>query len=422
MRLFKEAGIYLVSGGLNRLAPFLLLPLLTRSLSTADFGLVSLFQVALSFLTATLGSGLQLNIPRTFFVWTRERFAAHLFNVLLVLVASATIFLALALATAALTRDFFGIPDRWLVALPILAGMSMLNLLNLTLLRCEQRPVAYGVVEVSSTALNLLLSIVLVAYFSLGWEGRAASIAIPTVLYGVVALWHLRSRSYLAAEPSRESVREIVAFSLPLMPHALAAVVISVSDRFFLAALRGSEEVGIYSVGYSFGMVVMLFTDAFAKAWSPWLLRSMATATEADRRGAVRITYLYLLALVVGTTVYAWLAVRLLPLVVGPEFVAASRYIPWVCAGYVAFGIYQVFFPYLVLMSQTKFLAFSSVLAAAANLIANYVLIRSHGAIGAAWATILSYCISAALVGGFVIRRYPMPWLTAFARPAAPSP
>ena len=414
--MFREAALYLVSGGLNRLVPFLLLPFLTRALSPTDFGLVSLFQVALSFLTATLGSGLQLNVPRTFFAWPRERFAAYLYNVLLVLAGSVALFLLVALVAASLTRDVFGIPDRWVLALPVLAGMSMLNLFNLTVLRCEQRPVAYGAVEVSATALNLLLSIVLVAWFGLGWEGRAAGIAIPVLLYGVFALWYLRTRGFVIPEPSRESVREIVAFSLPLMPHTVAAVVISVSDRFFLEALRGTDEVGIYSVGYNFGMVVMLFTDAFAKAWSPWLLRSMTNATDADKRRVVRITWAYLALLLVGTALYAWLAVRLLPFVVGPQFVGARVFVPWVCAGYVAFGVYQIFFPYLVLLDRTKFLAFSSVLAALINLAANWILIREYGAIGAAWATILSYCISAGLVTGYVIRRYPMPWRAGLAR------
>jgi O-antigen/teichoic acid export membrane protein len=251
---------------------------------------------------------------------------------------------------------------------------------------------------------------VLVVSLSLGWEGRAIGIAAPIVLYGLFALWHLRARGFLVAAPSRESVREITIFSLPLMPHTLASVVIASSDRFFLETLRGSAEVGVYSVGYSFGMVVMLFTDAFAKAWSPWLLRSMKDADAGEKRRVVRVTYRYLAVLLAGTALYAWLAVRVLPLMVGPDFVAGRVYIPWVCAGYAAFGVYQIFFPYLVLMERTHFLAFSSGLAALVNLAANYVLIGEYGAIGGAWATLLSYCISAGLVAGYVIRRYPMPW------------
>ena len=414
--MIREAGIYLVSGGLNRLTPFLLLPLLTRYLTATDYGVLALFQVTLSFLTVALGSGMQLNIPRTFFTWKKDDFAAYLFNLLIVLMASVCIFVGLAIIVAALSGDFFGIPDRWLIALPILAGMSMLNLFNLSVLRCERRPTAYGVVEVSATLLNLLLSIVLVGYLSLGWEGRALGIALPTILYGVLALWHLRSRRYFVAAPSRKSLRDIVVFSLPLMPHTMASVLIAASDRFFLEALRSREEVGIYSVGYSFGMVVMLFTEAFAKAWTPWLLRSMATATEAEKRGVVRVTYRYLVALVIGATIYAWLAVRVLPFVVGADFLGAAVYVPWICAGYVAFGVYQIFFPYLVLMDRTRFLALSSVLAAIANLFGNYVLIGEYGPIGAAWATILAYCISAALVSGYVIKRYPMPWRAALSQ------
>ena len=86
-----------------------------------------------------------------------------------------------------------------------------------------------------------------------------------------------------AADParcSRDGAAPGLAFGLPRVPHAAAQQVIAVGDKFILPIVPSrSPNVGVYSMGVSFGLTQKLFLSAFESAWAPFYY---ATAREPD--------------------------------------------------------------------------------------------------------------------------------------------
>jgi O-antigen/teichoic acid export membrane protein len=408
--MFKAPLVYLLSNILGKGVPFLLLPLLTSCLNTLEFGIVAIVQLGFQFSQAFSGLSLNLNIPRKFFSQTQEEAAVQIFNLYLILIISCISLLGVVVVLIFLYGAPFGIPQRWLLAMPLVSAMAMSNLFNLTLTRTRQRPMLFMGFEVTHAMLNLGLTIYFVVFRAMSWEGRVLGISLATLTFGVIGLVSIMRQGFFRARFSWRVVRETLHISLPLVPHTLAGVIITVSDRLFIAEMLGLKELGIYSVGYSFGMVVALFSDAFIKAWSPWFYKTLNTAGGNSRERIVKYTYGYLLALCLGAVVYSLLATWLLPLVVADQYFSANIYIPWVCLSYVAFGFYQIFFPYLVYCNKTRLIAIATVTAASANLVCNYFLIGKFGAIGATYATSISFFISAVLVAIFATRHVEMPW------------
>jgi O-antigen/teichoic acid export membrane protein len=171
------------------------------------------------------------------------------------------------------------------------------------------------------------------------------------------------------------------------------------------------ETVGIYSVGYTFGLVVILFTDAFIKAWNPWFFKSLSDPIDNHKRAVVKYTYLYVFCVFLLALGIAFMAKWILPFVVDERFYGAEEYIVWIALGYAVHGIYKIFFPYMVLINKTHLLAYSSVIAALVNLVLNYWWIKSVGAIGAAYATIAAFMVSTIIVIHFQRKFYKMPWI-----------
>ena len=158
-------------------------------------------------------------------------------------------------------------------------------------------------------------------------------------------------------------------------------------------------------------MVVLLFTSAFLKAWSPWFYKMLSDINEKKKRNIVRYSYLYILAtflIAFGVSIFAKF---IIPYVVDSSYAGAEVYVFWIAIGYAVHGIYKIFFPYLVHISKTSFLAVSTVIAAVLNLFFNYFLIKEFGAIGAAYSTVLSFIISASLVFWYQQKHFNMPWL-----------
>lgn len=408
--MVKASIIYLTSSLFGKAVPFLLLPLLTTYLTPAEFGLVAIIQLTIQFSQAFSGLCLNVNIPRKYFSQTKDERAVLVFNLYLVLFFSSFVLFGILAILALFSDDVFGIPERWLLIMPVLSFMGMSNLINLTLIRTREKPFVFMGFEVTQSLLNLLLSVYFIVFIGMAWEGRVIAIAFSMLVFGILAIISLAKQGCFKVSLNLEVVRDVLSVSVPLIPHAIAGVIITVSDRFFIEEMIGMEAVGIYSVGYYFGMVVMLFSDAFVKAWSPWFFKKMTVGGVADKETIVKYTYIYLLVLVVGAVLYSFVAVWILPFVVAEEYLSAVEYIPWICFGYISFGVYQIFFPYLVYCKKTQLVAVATVNAACINLIGNYYLIDLYGAIGAAYSTIIAFSLSASIVAWYSRKLVSMPW------------
>lgn len=408
--MIRNAIIYLGSSVANKAAPFLLLPLITRFLTPAEFGALSMFLVVNGLFFAVIGMGIHTNISKNFFAVSRNELAVLIGNMLFILFVVSLVILAGCLGLAVTVDELFSMPAELWLAFPVLSFMMMVNTINLTLLRNEGRAYVYAGFEVFNTFLSLAVTVVLLVVFDFGWYSQVIGLLVANAVFFLVAIWYIWRRHYLKFTLRRDVIKSILQLSLPLIPHVLGGVVIAVSDRIFIERMVGLEAVALYSIGYSFGMVVGLFTDAFVKAWTPWFFKVLQNPTDSVRREVVRYTYGYFLGVFALAGLIAFFAIVLLPYVVHDSFLGASDYIFWVSMGCAAQGVYKIFFPYLVHINKTSFLAVSTVFSACLNLILNYFFILKFGAIGAAYSTLLSYVLSAFLVFVYQSRRFSMPW------------
>lgn len=408
--LIKNSFIYLSSGILSKSIPFLLLPILTKYLSPEEYGKLSICLIFISIYGAFIGMSLNTNISKNFFHVSKDILAQIIGNVLFVLMTTLVTFFILTLGLYSQFDTIFSIPTEFLIIVPFIAFMQMVNNLNITILRNEQRAYMFGVFEVSLTVVIMSVTILNLIVLGFGWYSQVVGIFVAGVVFSIVGVGYMHKRGYISLVYDKEKIKSILKISLPLIPHVLGGLVIAASDRLFIEQMVGLDAVGLYAVGYSFGMIVMLFTDAFIKAWSPWFYKSMADPTDSKKVKIVKHTYKYIIGLFVLTGLISVAAKFILPYFVDEKFYGASEFIFWVALGYAVRGVYQIFFPYLVHINRTSFLAVSTVVAAVVNLALNYLLIDMYGAIGAAYATVGAFAVSAVLVFWYQQKLFYMPW------------
>jgi O-antigen/teichoic acid export membrane protein len=403
---------------LRKAIPFALLPILTRYLSPAEYGLLSIFQVMIAFVEPFVGLRAHVNISRYFFAKSHAFLASLLFNLHVLLVVSSTVVTTVLAAYLVLGGPTLGIPDRWVYALPLIAAMNMANEFNLTVLRNQHRAATFGAYEVGRTILDVGVTLLLVVVYQAGWEGRATGILVGSAVVGVVGVVRLARAGFLVPSLDGGQLRDVLRVSLPLVPHALGSAVITLSDRVFLERMLGPESVGIYSVGYQFGMIMTLFIIAFNRSWSPWLFEMLANETPATRPRLARATYLYALVIFGLAAVLTAFAPLLVRVMATEPFRGAIAVVGWVAFGYAFQGLYTMVFPYTVHAGKTSFVAVVTVGAAILNMLANYVLIGVNGTVGAAQATLIAYVAMFIGVWAFVQSFYRLPWARPWARSA----
>lgn len=412
--LFQGFAIYFGSSVINKAIPFLLLPILTRYLSTEEYGILAIYQVMISFGMPIVGMNMHTNVDRNFFSKSKEFLAKITFNLFLVLTATSTLFLLLISFYLLLGGPKFSIPDRWIYVLPLIAFTNMVNTFNLTILRNRKRATEFGFFEILRTVVDLSLTIILIVIYAYGWEGRATGILIGSLLIGILSFFRIWQSGYLFFEIDTDQIKEILKISLPLIPHALGGVIITLGDRIFIDQMVSTSAVGIYTVGYQFGMIMTLVVMAFNKTWSPWMYELLAEEKKENKITIVKATYLISVGFIILALAVTGISYFLLPFMTAEEYHGGVVFVIWIAMGYAFNGMYTLVFPYGVHVGKTSFLGITTFIAAIVNLVANYYLIGINGSLGAAQATLISYVIMFVSVWWYSNKLYPMPWIFNF--------
>jgi len=410
--LLRQASVYAVSQVGARAIPFLLLPLVTRFLTPSDYGIVTMFALIGSVLDPLVGVNLSGALTVKFF--DREialpSYVGTGLTVAACLAGGAAVIVAIAgPALEGVTQ----VPQQWLeIAVLMVLARTAINA-YLSLLRVREQAVSYGLFVNAQTLTTVVLSIGLIVILGLTWVGRLAAEAVGALVFGLLAIRLLRRAGELTFTPQISYVRDLLAFGVPLIPHALGGILLVQADRILITNLLGVSQTGIYAVGYQLALVVQLFADAFNNAYAPWLFRQLANPEPDLPIRLVRQTYLQialfgLLAIAV-TVVMPFVGQAVL----GQSFVESTAFIGWFALAFFFSAAYYMVTNYIFFAQKTKFLSIVTASVAIANVPVTYVLIRLNGAVGAAQALALSYAMFFALTWAVSYRVYPLPWLSA---------
>jgi O-antigen/teichoic acid export membrane protein len=182
--------------------------------------------------------------------------------------------------------------------------------------------------------------------------------------------------------------------------------VMAVGDRYILRLFGTLAEVGVYSIGASFGLALKLALSAFEYAWAPFYYETMK---QPDAKQTFTLVTTYgigvLVLLEAGLAAIAHDVVRLMTTT---EFYGAAGVIPWIGLGVVFNGVYLLTSIGLNITKSTKFYPVATAIAAGTSIGGNLVLVPRFGAMGAAWANTLSYVVLAAVAMRFSQRVYPV--------------
>ena len=407
-RLGRHSAVYGLGGIVSRVLAVFLLPLYTRYLDTADLGAVGLI-VALS---AVLVTVLRLGISSAFFRFyfdstdpAQRRLVVR--TAFWFTMASATAGLAAGVLLAEPIADLLGLDDANLVRAGFVGVWAQMNYEQLTsLFRAEERSTEFVLASLANIAVTIGATILLVV----AWEQGALGVLVGNFVGTLTVYLALLAvhREQLGLQFSRPLLREMNRFGIPLVPAALALIVVNFSDRFFLVHLASLAEVGLYEIGVRIASAMVLLLTAFRMAW-PAFAYSIEDDAEAKRTYAFVLTYLVAIA--------SWLALALgllapwlVRLLTQPEFYEGERVVAPLAFGGMAYAAYIVM---AIGVGRTKRTQFNWVItgfAAAVNVALNLILIPPYGIMGAAVATVAAYVVMFLGMTWYAQRVFPTPY------------
>ena len=207
-------------------------------------------------------------------------------------------------------------------------------------------------------------------------------------------------------------IKEGILFGSPLILHGLGKFVVNQSDRIFIAKMVSISEAGIYSIGYTVGSLVMILVNAYFNFYSPFLMERLADITEEKKLQIVKMAYLYGIGCVVVLILIIFLTPIFFKILIAPNYYQGVSYVFWVALGYCFWGGYMLFSGFIFFFKRNKILGWLAIFNIVTNLLFNYFFIKLFGAIGAAYATALSFFLIFVLVVIVTTRLMPLPWLS----------
>jgi O-antigen/teichoic acid export membrane protein len=206
-------------------------------------------------------------------------------------------------------------------------------------------------------------------------------------------------------------VRRTLAFGLPLIPHLMSHWAISYFDRLLIQRFATTSEVGLYSLGYNFGLIMQLITGSINTAWAPFFYNINREKGEEQAKAEVAKLSTYWLMLVgLAAMGLASLGPEVLRLMAAPAFWGASRVVPVIVLSYFVHGMYFMAVNPIFYRERTGILPWLSGMAAAVNVGLNFLLVPRWGMMGAAWAAAAGFAVLFVMVLSYSRKFYRVPY------------
>lgn len=411
MRFLRSGAIYAIANIASAAVPFLLLPLLTRLLSPAEYGKVVAFGMLVTLCQAMAGLNAHAALGVVWFQRPRHELPAYAATALMVALTSTVIVAGLGAALLALMPQLAsGLTPAWCATAAIAAGANVMLQCRLVLLQNQSRALASAVLQFTASTLNVALS--LFAVLALGWggDGRNAGIAAASAVMAVVAVALFLRGAELQWAPTRAQFAQLARFGLPLIVHTLAAVMLATADRWSISIQLDASALGIYGAAAQLGMVMSVLADAFVKAYSPWLYEKLGADRPEDFRVAVGAIYAAMPTFLLSSVLVGLPLLAASTWLLGAKYQAAASVLPWFVLGGAFSGMYMCTSVLFFFKARTALLATVTLSSALLGSSATWLLVGLFGVHGAGMGFALTQAMLALITTTVAMRTFDLPW------------
>jgi O-antigen/teichoic acid export membrane protein len=402
--LLKRAGTYGTGAATLAVLKLVLVPVYTRLLSPAEYGLYTAVYSMIGLLSFMCLLGMDEATSREFYDHHPQAGEFRIFvgNVL-GFVSLAAMVLGLAGWSAALgglagARTGYLVRNYGPLLLAIGLLTSWMGIFNV-LLVARQKAMTYVLSQNLRSLVMIGVAILLLLKTRLGIMAILWAEGVSLLfLVGFLALeFH---RQYpggpgLGRFVPRAKALATLKYALPFVLYSGTNWILSASDRLVLARFCSLEDLGRYGLGYTLaGGMNTVVLGGLNMAYAPVFLRR---AKEREDHAACYARDLEVYALAVG---YVTLALMLLcpeaiRIIAPAKYQGAESVMRIVLFAFLLLGLYLMYSLPLVLHRKSLVLAGASLLAAVTNLGLNFLLVPRFGALTAAWTTALGYLVMA---------------------------
>ncbi len=387
-KFLKDLGIYAIGNLGSKIITFAMVAVYTHFVTKSDMGyydlcLTVLF-LLLPFVTLQLRDGAFRFLLETQDGDRRSKIITFVYRTLI----TSTV---VSLGVTILLAMFTSIGYVWHCFL-LLIALSFFEVVT-QVARGLGRNVEFVTTGIISSLGILVFSIVFVVILPWGITG----IFIANILARIVALCYLEMRmkiiaTYFQFDINFQQVsRDLMKYSLPLLPGSLCWWLTGSSDRWFINYYEGLSVNGVYAVAFRFNSIIFILTTIFYQAWQETAILQYNSPDRDKFFSKMFNSYIGVLAILL--TGYSFSLKIIYPFIIDANYLESVNYLYPMGIAAVIFALSAFFDMGYQCAKDTVSTLPAIVVAAVVNVVCNFVLVKYFGVYGAIGTSIITYLV-----------------------------
>lgn len=384
-----KAGVgYTIGNMLVKGINFLVLPIFSRLLTTEEFGVYNLFLSYDAILSVLIGCALHTSVKSAHYeIKKTDEYVSSIS--LIYMLNSLLAFILILIGGRSLAKLMkFELPVLMLI-IPFSFGGAILHLYN-ERISLDFAYKEYLMVAVVNSVGNVVVSLILIitVFRSRRDVGRIVGTVVVLFVLAVVLI----CKMYRRAKPRFNKMmwKFGLLYSLPIVPHGISQVLLAQCDRIMITNIINESSAGIYSLVGNVKLALTVITTSIAVSWSTWFYSQMDKKKSKEiQKNAELLVRLFSVFTIGMMTI----APEIILIIGGREYMSGKYVaIPMIVDAFILF-IYNIVVPSEYYTKKTKYIMLGTLIAAAINVLTNYIFISRFGYIAAAYTTLVSYAL-----------------------------
>ena len=413
-KLLIDSIIYTIGAIIPQAVGFILMPVITKYLPPDEYGIVSSMNAFAGILIVFLTLVLEGSIFRLYYDYKtleeKMRFLSTI-SISLFTISTSIVVLLLILHNY-VSLIFKSIPFSPYYLFTILAAyFSVFGFVPLTYYRVIEQARTYFLLSIGLFFLETFLTLCFVVGFKWGAAGRLGAHMVANLSFALLYVYLLRKIITMRLNFDFQILKDALHYSLPLVPTSLSGWILNFSDRIFIERYFTLADVGIYSLGYQIGMVVMIITGGIHTAYTPFFYKLANTRDQKSAKEQLyRTNTVYILAVCLMCFLISLFSKEVVSLMAHHSYLEAYKIVPLIALAYLFNQVTGILNLYIGQEKRTKALMYLTLCGAGINILLNFLLVPKYRAYGAAYATIISFAIVFLAKYLYSKRCYFIPW------------
>ena len=385
-KLVKNTFILSIGTFLPKFATFVTLPILTACLSKEQYGTYDLITILVSLVLPVTTLQIHTAAFRFLIEHSNDREVAKLYF-------SNIMAFVLPVAFVSLSALYFLLPIndsqvKFWVCVYLFFDTIVAETRQIT--RGMARNIDYSISAIISALVKMLLALLLVQFLKYELRGAIIALALSSIFSLIFLIFRIKAYELIDFNLVNKSVlKEMLAYSWPMVPNNMSGWVMSVSDRFVVSMVMGLPANAIYAVANKIPHLLTIAQSTFSMAWQE---NASIASHDSDAGEYYSKMFIIMANFYAGCLglIIACTPILFKILIKGDYFEAYTQmpvlFMAMFFSCMVSFlgGVY-------IACKATKSVGITTVMAAICNLAVDVILIKKLGLYAASGSTLVSY-------------------------------